>query len=150
MPVIATEWEKMIFDCSGISFRFSFGACAVCQSHAERQSCIILFCAGTWIVQLQLLHGCSLRIQTWLQGWRAILSTMGHLQVRLQKASEKQPALPELPYHRFSNGDGILLVSTLSNGEVPKADSQASSTAQPRFKNGLPSAYKIGPGPPLP
>ena len=66
------------------------------------------------------------------------------------EGSEKQPALPELPYHRFSNGDGILLVSTLSNGEVPKADSQASSAAQPRFLEGLPSAYKNGPGPPLP
>lgn len=40
---------------------------------------------------------------------------------------EQQQAFPELPYHRFSNGDGILVVSTLPNGELPKADpSQAS------------------------
>lgn len=48
-------------------------------------------------------------------------------------ALPEQPALPELPYHRFSNGDGILLVNTLSNGELLKADSQASSAAQPHF-----------------
>jgi len=53
------------------------------------------------------------------------------------QGSEKRPALPELPYHRFSNGDGILVVSTLDNGEVPKTDSpQASSAAQPRFQKG--------------
>ena len=42
--------------------------------------------------------------------------------------------LPELPYHRFSNGDGILVVSTLPNGELPKADlSQASRAPQQHF-----------------
>ena len=41
-----------------------------------------------------------------------------------EEASEggSQPSLPELPYHRFSNGDGILLVSTLPNGELPRPD----------------------------
>ena len=44
--------------------------------------------------------------------------------VPAEEASEggSQPSLPELPYHRFSNGDGILLVSTLPNGELPKPD----------------------------
>ena len=47
---------------------------------------------------------------------------------------ERQQAFPELPYHRFSNGDGILVVSTLPNGELPKADpSQASSSALCHF-----------------
>ena len=42
-----------------------------------------------------------------------------------------QPSLPELPYHRFSNGDGILLVSTLPNGELPRPDpSRVSSFPQ--------------------
>jgi hypothetical protein len=40
----------------------------------------------------------------------------------------EESKLPELPYHRFSNGDGILVVRTLPNGELPKPDvSQARS-----------------------
>ncbi|MCJ1297098.1 hypothetical protein MMC34_008667 [Xylographa carneopallida] len=50
------------------------------------------------------------------------------------EGGEQQLALPELPYHRFSNGDGILVVSTLPNGELPKADlSQASRASQHLF-----------------
>lgn len=37
-----------------------------------------------------------------------------------ESEARRGPKLPELPYHRFSNGDGILLVSTLPNGELPK------------------------------
>ena len=57
--------------------------------------------------------------------------------VPAEKASEggSQPSLPELPYHRFSNGDGILLVSTLPNGELPKPDPSRVS----RFPQGIPA-----------
>lgn len=125
----------MTFDRLGISFRFSFGPCAdkVCprDNPAYTHRRWDIGCSAPAFARLQLENS------NMAAGPAGHAVDNGSSAGEAAQGSEERPALPELPYHRFSNGDGILLVSTLDNGEVPKTDSpQASSAAQPRFQEG--------------